>query len=55
MHVCDSRFDKHWHGAKSSQLQRNEVQEWGPSFSAILAELRPDLWRKGGFQHGLVI
>ena len=33
----------------------NEVQEWGPSYSAILAESGPDLWRKGRVRHGLVI
>ena len=41
MHVCDSRFDKHWHGAKSSpslfqcQLCCNEVQERCPYLSCL--------------------
>ena len=39
MNVCDSRFDKHWHGAKSSQLRRNEVQDWGPSYLSRLQNL----------------
>ena len=56
MHVCDSRFDKHWHGAKSSQLRRNQVQEWASSVrSVMLAALGTDLWRKGRVQHRLFI
>ena len=45
MHVCDSRFDKHWHSAKSSpslfkcQLRHSEVQEWGPSYLSCFQNL----------------
>ena len=41
INVCDSRFDKHWHGAKSSpslfqcQLCCNEVQERCPYLSCL--------------------
>ena len=60
MHVCDSRFDQTlaWRQIFSQFCQCqlcNEVQEWGPSYSAILAESGPDLWRKGRVQHSLVI
>ena len=60
MHVCDSRFDNHWHGAKSfaQLILMSAAAQRGARLRSVipvmLAELGPDLWREGSVQHGLV-
>ena len=40
MNVCDSRFDRLWHGAKSSHsLYSCQLPEWGPPYLARLQNL----------------